>query len=343
MKEEILIPSMGESITEAMVGAFLQPTGATVKEGEELIELETAKVNQVLYAPCAGVLTWTTQVGARVTIGESIGYIEKNAKPASAKQSQPLPIQKSAPPPPVSPGITSSPEGRESRRRMTSIRQTIANRLVEALHTAAMLTTFNEVDMTRLMALRKEEQERFTQKNGSKLGLLSFFVKAVAESLKEFPDFNSYLSGEEIVTRHYCDISIAVATEKGLTVPVLRNSDQLSFADIEKKLAEYATKARTGKLSIQDVEGGGFTITNGGVYGSLLSTPILNPPQVGILGMHKILPRPVVIENAVVIRQMMYLALSYDHRVIDGKEAVGFLVNIKEKLENPEALYKAFS
>jgi 2-oxoglutarate dehydrogenase E2 component (dihydrolipoamide succinyltransferase) len=226
----------------------------------------------------------------------------------------------------------------ESRSRLPKIRKVIAERLLEAQHTTAMLTTFNEVDMSAVMAMRDQYKDAFLKKHGAKLGFMSFFVKAVVYALQEIPSFNSYIDGNELVERHYYDIGIAVGTEKGLFVPVVRDCDDLSFAKIEQEIVRYANKARDGSISVDDLNGGCFTITNGGIYGSLLSTPILNPPQTGILGMHKIEKRAVVVNDQIVIRPMMYLALSYDHRVADGKEAVTFLVKVKECLEDPSRL-----
>ena len=226
-------------------------------------------------------------------------------------------------------------ERRETRHKMTKIRKVIAQRLVEAQQTTAMLTTFNEVDLSAVMALRDKYRDRFIQDYGVRLGFMSFFVKAAVAALREFPGFNSYIDGEDIVHREYYDIGIAVGTERGLIVPVVRDCDLLTFAEIETAIADFAERARKGGLSVDELQGGGFTITNGGVYGSLLSTPILNPPQCGILGMHKIEKRPVVVDDQVVVRPMMYLALSYDHRIVDGQTAVSFLVSIKENLEDP--------
>lgn len=362
MKTEIKVPAMGESITEATIGTFLKPTGSSVQSEEEIIELETEKVNQVLYAPISGMLTWTVKEGDRVRIGDVLGAIDSEGAavaPPPEKKVEPAPpppalktgegkrimheefVASLKEPPPQKPSpqepqkAVVKEEGCETRKPMTKIRKTIGRRLVESLHNAAMLTTFNEVDMSAVLALRAKYKESFQEKHGVKLGFMSFFVKAVVEGLKNYPDFNSYISGEEIVERHYYDIGIAVGTERGLVVPVIRGCDHLTFAEIEKEIVRYAKKAREGRLAIEDLEGGGFTITNGGIYGSLLSTPILNPPQVGILGMHKILERPVVVEKEIVIRPMMYLALSYDHRIVDGKGAVSFLVHVKELLEDP--------
>lgn len=229
-------------------------------------------------------------------------------------------------------------EGRETRERMTRRRQTIARRLVESQQTTASLTTFNEVDMSRVFDLRKRRQEAFVKKHGLKLGFMSFFAKAVVGALKQFPNLNAEIQGDEIVVKHYYDIGIAVGMEEGLVVPVVRDVDRLSFAEIEAEIGELAGRARDGKLTLDDLQGGSFTITNGGVYGSMLSTPILNPPQVGILGMHNIMQRPVVVDGEIEIRPMMYIALTYDHRLVDGSDAVRFLVAIKELIEDPETM-----
>jgi len=253
----------------------------------------------------------------RITKGDVITHLEKPA-PAPA------------------PAVPVAPAGAEERVKMTRLRATIARRLKEAQNTAAMLTTFNEVDMTAVMALRNQYKDIFEKKHGVKLGFMSFFVKAAVQALKDIPAVNAEIDGEDIVYKNYYHIGVAVGTDKGLVVPVVRNVDQLSFAAIEKTIAEYGKKARDGQLAIADMQGGTFTISNGGIYGSLMSTPILNAPQSGILGMHKIQERPVAVNGQVVIRPMMYLALSYDHRIVDGKEAVTFLVRIKEGLEDPE-------
>ncbi|WP_102133197.1 dihydrolipoyllysine-residue succinyltransferase, partial [Candidatus Pelagibacter communis] len=229
--------------------------------------------------------------------------------------------------------------GPEERIRMSRLRQTIAKRLKQAQENAAILTTFNEVDMTNIVEMRKENQDDFQSRYGIKLGLMSFFVKACIVALKSFPAVNAEIDGEDVIYKNYYNISFAVGTEKGLVVPVLKNADELSFADIEKKIKEISEKARDGKLVIEDLQGGTFTISNGGVYGSMLSTPILNLPQSGVLGMHNIVDRPIVIEGEITIRPMMYLALSYDHRIIDGKDSVSFLKMIKENLEDPRRLF----
>ena len=238
----------------------------------------------------------------------------------------------------TSPAAPASKGPRETRKRMSGIRQKIAQRLVEAQHTAAILTTFNEADMSRVMELRAKYKESFQKKHGVGLGFMSFFVKAAVEALKAFPAVNGRVDGTDIVYNHVYDIGVAVSTERGLMVPVIRDADTLSFAGIEKAIGAFATKAREGTIAVSDLQGGTFKITNGGTFGSLLSTPILNPPQSGILGMHAIQKRPVAIDDQVVIRPMMYLAHSYDHRIVDGREAVGFLVRIKECVENPERL-----
>jgi len=371
VKVEIKIPEMGESVTQATISAILEAEGSFVEEGAEIIELETEKVNQVLYAPQAGVIHWSVSEEDTVSIGDLIGFVDTDAKaPEKSVTKEPAPkVEKEAPavkeppkktegkqvrlgqsefvgkldkkraPTPISTPTTSKEDAAPLiRRKMSNIRKTIASRLVESLHSSAMLTTFNEVDMSAVMAMRAKYKEKFTEKHGVKLGFMSFFVKAVVEALKDFPDLNSYIDGEDIVTRTTHDIGIAVGTERGLVVPVVRACEEMTFAEIEKAIVEYAQAARNKKLKLEDLANGGFTITNGGIYGSLLSTPILNPPQVGILGMHAIVKRPVAINDAVEIRPMMYLALSYDHRIVDGKEAVSFLVRVREVLEDPARL-----
>lgn len=396
MKMEIKIPAMGESISEAKIGTFLKANGSFVKADEELLELETDKVNQVLYAPQAGTIAWNVSEGDTVKIGQVIGAVDDSGKevqpeksdkikeapknkPDSKISSKEQPVEKSISSPvekmassqgseegarvtkeqalsdiqkqkPASstpaPEIASQPaaalqqlgERSETRRKMSRVREVIASRLVDVLQQTAMLTTFNEVDMSKVIALRESYKEAFTKQYQTRLGFMGFFVKAAVSALKAFPQLNAYIDGNELVFRHYYDIGIAVGTDKGLFVPVVRNCDTLSFAELEKEIESFAVKAREGRLSPGDLQGGGFTITNGGTYGSLMSTPILNPPQSAILGMHKIMQRPVVIDNQIVARPMMYLALSYDHRVVDGKEAVSFLVHIKNVIEEPSRL-----
>lgn len=395
-KHEIEVPRMGESISEATVGEILAPTGTQVQAQQELIELETDKVNQILYAPSSGVVHWSVKSGDNVAVGSSMGFIESVAEgaKASSKPSAPPPPQPSTPakasPPssPSSPPPTPSTEGvmiRKSkeeslrtlqeaasasstpkpekgaptaptpplpspppplslsteattRTKLSRVRKVIAARLVESQRTTATLTTFNEVDMSAVMATRARYKEEFAKKYGVKLGLLSFFVKATVSALRAFPNLHAFIEGDEFVQNHHYDINIAVGTDRGVLVPVVRGCDQLSFAQIEQTLEGLAIRAREGTIKVDDLTGGSFTITNGGVYGSLLSTPILNAPQSGILGMHKIEERPIAVNQQVVIRPMMYLALSYDHRVADGKEAVSFLVHLKNCLEDPTRL-----
>jgi 2-oxoglutarate dehydrogenase E2 component (dihydrolipoamide succinyltransferase) len=259
--------------------------------------------------------------------------------PEASLLSQALSAARSAPAP--EPAAAEAQEGRTTRKRMSPIRRKIAAQLVMAQQTAAILTTFNECDMSAVMALRSQMQESFTAEHGVKLGFMSFFVKAAVSALKAVPTINSRLEGDDLIEHHYYDIGVAVGTERGLVVPVIRDADAKSFADIEKDIAAYALKARENKIKIEDLQGGVFTISNGGIYGSLLSTPILNPPQSGILGMHKIQERPMALKGEVVVRPMMYLALSYDHRVVDGKEAVTFLIRVKECIETPARLMLA--
>jgi len=373
MKVEIKVPAMGESVSEAKVSNILKPTGSAVKEDEEIIELETEKVNQVLYAPKSGVITIQVQVDQTVKIGQVIGFIDTQA---AAKEAPAEPVQKSqreekpaqppvqAPPSPKEsaremvsdyvsslkrePPAVSKEEKKEpaptqtkpgtTRKRMSGLRKVIAQRLVEAKNTTAMLTTFNEIDMSAIMEIRGREKDNFAKKYGVKLGFMSFFVKASVAALKAFPIVNSFIEGEEIVTFQTYDIGIAVSTERGLLVPVVKNCENLSFGGVEAAIEKFSKKAREGTISVDELKGGSFTITNGGVFGSLLSTPILNLPQSAILGMHSIVKRPVVVQDEIVIRPMMYVALSYDHRLIDGREAVLFLVSLKTALEDPSRL-----
>jgi 2-oxoglutarate dehydrogenase E2 component (dihydrolipoamide succinyltransferase) len=272
-----------------------------------------------------------TGKGGRVTKGDVISHLQ--AKPAAATDDQEKPRAAKKTAEPVATG-----EERFTRQKMSPLRRKIAAQLVMAQQTAAILTTFNECDMSEVMALRKKAQEKFQADHGVKLGFMSFFIKATVEALKAVPAINSRIEGDDFILNHFYDIGVAVATERGLVVPVVRDADKKSFADLERDVADYATRARDGKIKIEDLQGGTFTISNGGVYGSLMGTPILNPPQSGILGMHAIQQRPVAVEGKVVVRPMMYLALSYDHRAVDGKEAVTFLVKVKESIENPTAL-----
>jgi 2-oxoglutarate dehydrogenase E2 component (dihydrolipoamide succinyltransferase) len=261
----------------------------------------------------------------------------KSAEAAAPKPSA-APAPKPAAAAQAAPAAPAAQDGRQTRERMSRRRQTIARRLVEAQQTTASLTTFNEVDLSRIFDIRKRRQEAFVKKHGVKLGFMSFFTRAAIGALKQFPRLNAEIQGDEIVLKHYYDIGIAVGAEEGLVVPVVRDADRLSFADLEKKIGEVGTRAREGKLTLEELQGGTFTITNGGVFGSMLSTPILNPPQVGILGMHNIVERPMAVGGQVEIRPMMYVALTYDHRIVDGSEAVRFLVAMKQMLEDPETM-----
>lgn len=377
MAFEIKVPNAGESITSAVISTWHKKTGEAVQVGDLLVTIDTDKVSTELQSEAAGILEITAQAGEEVKIGAVIGLIAAGvggvsatvpaAAPAAAGKAEPekreaapvaapvAPVAE-APAKPVEPvvprvdlSVVPRPvaevaaaivddAGRTTRKRMTPLRRKIATHLVNAQHTAAILTTFNEVDMTEIMNLRKLLQDSFVARHGVKLGFMSFFIKSVCEALKAVPQVNGRIEGDDIVINHYYDIGVAVGTEKGLVVPVLRDCDHKSFGQIEKDLSDYAVKARDGKIAIEDLQGGVFTISNGGIYGSLLSTPILNPPQSAILGMHAIQQRPVAVNGKVEIRPMMYLALSYDHRLIDGKEAVTFLVRIKECLEQPTRL-----
>ena len=416
MTANIVVPALGESVTEATVAKWLKAQGEAVKADEPLLELETDKVTLEVFAPTAGVLSeikvdagQTVEVGAVLgVIGDGAGAAPKEAAKETAKAPAKAPATEAAKAPaaaePLSPAVRKlveenaldpkeiAPSGkdgrltkgdvlafleargkstigpaapastpaapipvapapaapvpavarptgpREERVRMTRLRKRIAERLKQAQNTAAMLTTFNEVDMTNVMALRSLHKDAFEKKHGVKLGFMSFFVKACIVALKEIPAVNGEIDGEDIVYKNHYDIGVAVGTEQGLVVPVVRDADQMSFAAIEGKIAELGRKARDGKLTIEELTGGTFTISNGGIYGSLMSTPILNPPQSGILGMHKIQPRPMAIGDKVEVRPMMYLALSYDHRIVDGREAVTFLVRVKECIEDPQRI-----
>jgi 2-oxoglutarate dehydrogenase E2 component (dihydrolipoamide succinyltransferase) len=271
--------------------------------------------------------------GGRLTKGDVLAAAENRSATDGAPADD-----KSRPSAPVQAQDRPAQEARFTRRKMSPLRRKIAAQLVMAQHTAAILTTFNECDMTAVQQLRAKSQDEFTKKHGVKLGFMSFFIKAAVEALKTVPAINGRIEDEDFIENHFYDIGVAVGTERGLVVPVVRDADKKSFADLERDIADFAAKARAGKLKIEDLQGGTFTISNGGVYGSLLSTPILNPPQSGILGMHKIMPRPVALEGKVEIRPMMYLALSYDHRAVDGKEAVTFLIKVKECIEQPDKM-----
>ena len=388
---EVPVPSAGESVTEAGVGEWYKKVGDSIAVDEALVELETDKAAQEVMSPVSGkIVEILSATGDTVQVGEILVKIEEgaagsesstaDAAPAAApapaasggtdmpaspaaqkilaeKGIDPASVQgsgkrgqvlkedaqnaSSAPAP--APAAAAAPAAsndapREERVRMTRLRQTIARRLKDAQNTAAMLTTFNEVDMTAVMEMRKKYKELFEKKHGVKLGFMGFFTKAVCHALEEIPAVNAEIDGTDLVYKNFAHIGVAVGTDKGLVVPVVRDADQMTIAEVEKEIGNLGRKARDGDLSMADMQGGTFTISNGGVYGSLMSTPILNAPQSGILGMHKIDQRPVVVNGEIVIRPMMYLALSYDHRIVDGKEAVTFLVRVKESLEDPERL-----
>ena len=443
MSEKILVPALGESITEATVSKWLKKVGDPVEADEAIVELETDKVNLEVPSPLSGILSEinskdgdTVEVGAVLgSVSEGKSNVEKKVSSKQEKEVETVPedlikeentnvinleiekkstpkldeisaISKEEPmelldevneepllltdevqttqttkvnPIVLSPAVRkiaaennidvekvkgtgrdgrvlkgdllslmgTNPQpnqrriqyGEEERIKMTRLRQTIAKRLKQAQENAAILTTFNEVDMSSIMSMRKDNQEDFKSRYGIKLGLMSFFVKACVVGLKLFPAINAEIEGEDIIYKNYYNISFAVGTDKGLVVPVLRNADEMSFADIEKEIKRLSEKANSGNLSIEDLQGGTFTISNGGVYGSMLSTPILNPPQSGVLGMHNIVERPVNVNGEIKIKPIMYLALSYDHRIIDGKESVTFLKTVKENLEDPRRLF----
>jgi len=437
MSEKILVPELGESITEATVSKWLKKEGETVEADQAIVELETDKVNLEVPSPISGTLSEISfKDGDTVEVGAILGSIsegnveikkevetkkhpEKNEekevidkesnvinleieKKSQIKLEEPLVLKEdnsmglleeepllltdevkdeeiSQQPIVLSPAVRkivaekninldnvkgtgkagrilkgdlismmgANPQpnqrrikyGEEERIKMTRLRQTIAKRLKQAQENAAMLTTFNEVDMSGIMAMRKDNQEDFKSRYGIKLGLMSFFVKACVVGLKLFPAINAEIEDQDIIYKNYYNISFAVGTEKGLVVPVLRNADEMSFAEIEKEIKKLSEKANDGSLTIEDLQGGTFTISNGGVYGSMLSTPILNPPQSGVLGMHNIVERPVNVNGEIKIKPIMYLALSYDHRIIDGKESVSFLKTVKENLEDPRRLF----
>jgi len=368
---EIKVPPLGESVAEATVGKWHKKEGEAVRAEELLVELETDKITLEVTAEVDGTLSAIkAKEGSAVKVGDILCSIKEGAtstpKEEQAKVS--ASVDKISSVDNLSPATRkivaendidtsrisgSGKNGRiikgdllekshisgdrtEERVKMSRLRQRIAERLKESQNTAAILTTFNEVDLSKIMNLRAKFQDEFVKKNGVKLGFMSFFVKAVIAALKENPIVNAELEGDTIIYKKYYDIGVAVGTDKGLVVPILRDADRFSFAEIENEIAILAKKAREGKLSMDELTGGTFSITNGGIYGSLLSTPIINPPQSGILGMHNIVQRPVAIEGKVEIRPMMYIALSYDHRIIDGKDAVTFLSKVKEYVENPE-------
>jgi 2-oxoglutarate dehydrogenase E2 component (dihydrolipoamide succinyltransferase) len=363
MSIDIKVPAAGESITSANIGRWHKADGAAVRKGEILVTLETDKVSNELESPVDGTIHIIVPEGTEVTIGTVIASVTEGAvaeasrlpaspepTPAPAAAAAATPAAAPTPAPVATAPILTAPvaaetaalpaatpvnDGRTTRKKMSMLRRKIANHLVTAQQTAAILTTFNEVDMTAVMNLRKSVQDDFMKKYNVKLGFMSFFIKAVVQALKDVPQINGMIDGNDVIENHFYDIGVAIGTEKGLIVPVLKDCDAKNFARLEQDILDFAAKAREGKIAMEDLQGGVFTISNGGVYGSLLSTPILNPPQSGILGMHTIQQRPVAIDGKVEIRPMMYLALSYDHRLVDGKEAVTFLIRIKECLENP--------
>jgi 2-oxoglutarate dehydrogenase E2 component (dihydrolipoamide succinyltransferase) len=335
MPVELVVPSVGESITEVEIGDWLKKQGEVVNQDDPVVVIETEKVTVELPAPATGTITSVLKKkGDKASVGDVIGYIETNgAKPRS--ETKPEAAETKAPAATVPPATT----GREEQAvPMTPIRRRIAERLVEAQKSAALLTTFNEIDMSAVIALRKHHQEAFHVKYRIKLGFMSFFVKASIEALKLIPQVNAEVRGHDIVYRNYYDIGIAVGGGKGLVVPIVCNAERMSFAEIERVIADFAQRAMANQLKVDELQGGTFTISNGGIYGSMLSTPIVNPPQSGVLGLHSIEDRPVARDGAVVIRPMMYVALTYDHRVVDGREAVTFLKRIKELIEEPARL-----
>ena len=389
---DIMVPALGESVTEATIATWFKQVGDTVAQDEMLCELETDKVSVEVPAPAAGVLARIDAAeGATVNAGGQLGVISTDGAAVAAPAAAPAAATAAAAPtgsgrdvedapsakklmaekgidlaavqgsgkdgrimkedvlkaaiaPAAAPAaaprapVAAEDATREERVKMTRLRQTIAKRLKDAQNTAAILTTYNEVDMTEVMALRNAFKEEFEKKHGARLGFMSFFTKACIHALQEVPEVNAEIDGTDIVYKNFVHMGIAAGTPQGLVVPVIRNADQMSFAEIEKAIAEKGKRARDGKLSMAEMQGGTFTISNGGVYGSLMSSPILNPPQSGILGMHKIQDRPMVINGEIKIRPMMYLALSYDHRIVDGKGAVTFLVRVKDALEDPRRL-----
>jgi 2-oxoglutarate dehydrogenase E2 component (dihydrolipoamide succinyltransferase) len=350
---DVLVPILGESVVEATVSKWIKKQGDFVEIDDPIVELETDKVTLEVPAAVSGIIDHvavsegdTVEVGALLAMIVAGEKTLSNTKPIIDKI-EPVKTEKQLTkeqPKKEENGdnsIISPNRGNvnlEERVPMSRLRQAIARRLKEAQNTAAMLTTYNEVDMTALMEMRSNYQDSFEKKNGVRLGYMSFFVKASIDALREFPAVNAEIEGNDIIYKNYYNIGVAVGTSQGLVVPVLRNADRLSFGETEMNIVSFGKKAKDGDLAISDMAGGTFTISNGGVYGSLMSSPILNPPQSGILGMHKIQKRPVAIGNNIEIRPMMYLALSYDHRIIDGREAVSFLVRIKEIIEDPRRL-----
>jgi len=350
---DVLVPVLGESVVEATVSKWIKKQGDFVEVDEPIVELETDKVTLEVPAATSGILDNlavsegdTVEVGAllaMIVAGEKTDQNSKTSKtqePKTSEEPKNIPEKAETTQTTTNSGFIEefADKSLEERVPMSRLRQAIARRLKEAQNTAAMLTTYNEVDMSALMEMRKNYQDSFEKKNGVRLGYMSFFVKASIDALKQFPAVNAEIDSNDIVYKNYYNIGVAVGTSQGLVVPVLKNADKMSFGETELSISNFGKKAKDGSLGINDMAGGTFTISNGGVYGSLMSSPILNPPQSGILGMHKIQNRPVAIDNQIQIRPMMYLALSYDHRIIDGREAVSFLVRIKEIIEDPRRL-----
>ena len=350
---DVLVPVLGESVVEATVSKWIKKQGDFVEVDEPIVELETDKVTLEVPAATSGILDNlavsegdTVEVGAllaMIVAGEKTDQNSKTSKtqePKTSEEPKNIPEKVEKTQTTTNSGFVEefADKSLEERVPMSRLRQAIARRLKEAQNTAAMLTTYNEVDMSALMEMRKNYQDSFEKKNGVRLGYMSFFVKASIDALKQFPAVNAEIDSNDIVYKNYYNIGVAVGTSQGLVVPVLKNADKMSFGETELSISNFGKKAKDGSLGINDMAGGTFTISNGGVYGSLMSSPILNPPQSGILGMHKIQNRPVAIDNQIQIRPMMYLALSYDHRIIDGREAVSFLVRIKEIIEDPRRL-----
>ena len=350
---DVLVPVLGESVVEATVSKWIKKQGDYVEVDDPIVELETDKVTLEVPASISGILENTlVSEGDTVEVGALLGTIIAGEKQDKKEEvSEEVEVKDVEKEKPISNKLEVKSNNQvtenirnednvnlEERIPMSRLRQAIARRLKEAQNTAAMLTTYNEVDMSALMEMRKNYQESFEKKNGVRLGYMSFFVKASIDALNQFPAVNAEIDGNDIIYKNYYNIGVAVGTSQGLVVPVLKNADKMSFGETEATIAEFGKRAKEGNLAMSDMAGGTFTISNGGVYGSLMSSPILNPPQSGILGMHKIQKRPVAIGDNIEIRPMMYLALSYDHRIIDGREAVSFLVRIKEIIEDPRRL-----
>lgn len=355
MKAEIKVPSVGESITNGVLTAWLKQNGDTVKVGDMLFELETEKTTMEIPSPDAGTLEIMVEAGTEVAIGQTVGLLagkgEASGQTAAPAAEAAMPAA-AAPEPEVSAAEKTGREeggdvpdikpvmreGRTERVPMTLLRRKTAERLVQAQHTAAYLTTFNEIDLQKVIDIRAHYKDTFQQEHGIKIGFMSFFVKACCQALKEYSGVNARLEENDIIYQYFYDIGVALSIDEGLLVPVIRGADSLHFAEIEAAIGDFSQRAGQKKIRPEELTGGTFTITNGGVFGSLLSTPIPAYPQTAILGMHAIKKRPVVVEDAITIRPMMYVALSYDHRVIDGREAIGFLAAVKNYIEEPDKL-----